>query len=252
MRIAVLKGFPLIRPCGATFPPRGKALGESLLRQQMCLLQGGAQGDVQDNGADGGEQGVDQRHTAGDLGHDGDELRGLAKDVQVAEVADERVGEHVDQQAAEGRRRDGGHVLELVAGREGPEVDDLVGHRAADQTDDEFQNKGRDGVARVTGDNVGQRQADGTGQTAGHTVQQHGGQRRKGVAQMEAGPRAKDVRDAEELIRDKAQRGHDADDADFLHSEFRFGQRCDQQCQGCYDEQQQPHRCGRHSFVHLY
>ena len=71
-----------------------------------------------------------------------------------------------------------------------------------------------------------------------HTVQQHGGQRREGVAQMEAGPRAKDVRDAEELIRDKAQRGHDADDADFLHSEFRFGQRCDQQCQGCYDEQQ--------------
>ena len=55
MRIAVLKGFPLIRPCGATFLPKGKALGESLLRQQMCLLQGGAQGDVQDNGADGGE-----------------------------------------------------------------------------------------------------------------------------------------------------------------------------------------------------
>ena len=218
----------------------------------MCLLQGGAQGDVQDNGADGGEQGVDQRHTAGDLGHDGNELRGLAKDVQVAEVADERVGEHVDQQAAEGRRRDGGRVLELVAGGEGPEVDDLVGHRAADQTDDKFQNKGRDGVARVTGDNIGQRQADGTGQTAGHTVQQHGSQRREGVAQMEAGPRAKDVRDAEELIRDKAQRGHDADDADFLHGEFRFGQRCDQQCQGCYDEQQQPHRCGRHSFVHLY
>ena len=46
----------------------------------------------------------------------GDELRGLAKDVQVAEVADERVGEHVDQQAAEGRRRDGGHVLELFRG----------------------------------------------------------------------------------------------------------------------------------------
>ena len=39
---------------------------------------------------------------------------------------------------------------------------------------------------------------------------------------------------------------------DFLHGEFRFSQRCDQQCQGCYDEQQQPHRCGRHSFVHLY
>ena len=122
-------------------PPRGKALGESLLRQQMCLLQGGAQGDVQDNGADGGEQGVDQRHTAGNLGHDGDELRGLAKDVQVAEVADERVGEHVDQQAAEGRRRDGGHVLELVVSGEGPEVDDLVGHRTADQADNKFQDK---------------------------------------------------------------------------------------------------------------
>ena len=105
---------------------------------------------------------------------------------------------------------------------------------------------------RVAGHDIRQRQADGTGQTTGNAVQQHGGQRREGVAQMEAGPRAKDVRDAEELIRDKAQRGHDADDADFLHGEFRFGQRCDQQCQGCYDEQQQPHRCGRHSFVHLY
>ena len=102
----------------------------------MCLLQGGAQGDVQDNGADGGEQGVDQRHTAGDLGHDGDELRGLAKDVQVAEVADERVGEHVDQQAAEGLRRAGHYIFKLVVGGEGLEVDDLVDHRAADQTDD--------------------------------------------------------------------------------------------------------------------
>jgi len=128
----------------------------------------------------------------------------------------------------------------------------LVRHGTAGDADDELEHKGGDGVARVTGQNIGQRQTNGTGQTAGHTVQQHGGQRREGVAQMEAGPRAKDVRDAEELIRDKAQRGHDADDADFLHGEFRFGQRCDQQCQGCYDEQQQPHRCGRHSFVHLY
>ena len=72
------------------------------LGQQVGFFQRRAQGQVEDHRADGGEQRVDQRDAAGDLGHDGDELRRLAKDVQVAEVADERVGEHVDQQAAEG------------------------------------------------------------------------------------------------------------------------------------------------------
>ena len=80
----------------------------------MRLFQRGAQGDVQDDCADGGEQRVDQRDAAGDLGHDGDKLCRLAKDVQVAEIADERIGKHIDQQAAERRCRDGGHILDLV------------------------------------------------------------------------------------------------------------------------------------------
>ena len=59
-----------------------------------------------------------------------------------------------------------------------------------------FRIKGRDGIARVTGHNVGQCQTDGTGQTAGNAVQQQGGQRREGVAQMKAGPGAQHIRDA--------------------------------------------------------
>ena len=212
----------------------------------MRLFQRGAQGDVQDDCADGGEQRVDQRDAAGDLGHDGDKLCRLAKDVQVAEIADERIGKHVDQQAAERRCRGGGHILDLVVGGEGFEVDDLVGHRTADQADNKFQDKAGDGVARVTGHDIRQRQADGTGQTAGNAVQQHGGQRREGVAQVEAGPSAEHIRDAEKLIGDKAQGSHDTDDADFLDGELGFGQRCDQQCQGYYDKKQQPNHCGRH------
>ena len=158
----------------------------------------------------------------------------------------------IDTQAAERRGRDRADVLELAVGREAAQVDDPVRHAAADQTDDEFQNKGRDGIARVTGHNVGQRQTDGTGQTAGNAVQQQGGQRREGVAQMKAGPGAQHIRDAEKLIRDKAQRGHDADDADLLHGEFGFCQRCDEQCQSHYDKQQQPDHCGRHDSLLLY
>ena len=40
---AIAAGLPLIRPCGATFPPRGKALGEgdveeNMKNEQMALL----------------------------------------------------------------------------------------------------------------------------------------------------------------------------------------------------------------------
>ena len=60
-------------------------------------------------------------------------------------------------------------------------------HGTAGDADDELEHKGGDGVARVTGQNIGQRQTNGTGQTAGHTVQQQGGQGGEGVAQMERG-----------------------------------------------------------------
>ena len=48
----------------------------------------------------------------------------------------------------------------------------LVRHGTAGDADDELEHKGGDGIARVTGQNIGQRQTNGTGQTAGHTVQQ--------------------------------------------------------------------------------
>ena len=78
----------------------------------------------------------------------------------------------------------------------------LVRYGTAGDADDELEHKGGDGVARVTGQNIGQRQTNGTGQTAGHTVQQQGGQGGEGVAQMER--RAAVERHTEEQIGHKA------------------------------------------------
>ena len=124
-------------------------------------------------------------------------------------------------------------------------------HKAADQADDELKDEGGDGITGVASENIGQSQADSTGQAAGDAVQQHSSQRRKGVAQVEGRAAAEDVRDAEELIRNQAEGGHHADDADFLHSKFRFGQSCYQQGQRHYHKQQQPHGGCRHNFLLL-
>ncbi len=122
-------------------------------------------------------------------------------------------------------------------------------HKAADNADDEFKDKGGDGITGVASENIGQSQADSTGQAAGNAVQHQGGQCGKGVAQVERRTGAQHVGNAEKLIRNQAEGGHHADDADFLHSKFRFGQSCYQQGQRHYHKQQQPHGGCRHNFL---
>ena len=220
-----------------------------VLGQQVGFFQRRAQGQVQDDRADGGQQRVDKRNAAGDLGKDRGNLGRLAEDEAVAEVTDERVSKHVDQQAAERAGGDDQQILASVGGGVVFQVDDLMRHKAADQADDELKDEGGDGITGVASENIGQSQADSTGQAAGDAVQQHSSQRRKGVAQVEGRAAAEDVRDAEELIRNQAEGGHHADDADFLHSKFRFGQSCYQQGQRHYHKQQQPHGGCRHNFL---
>ena len=119
-----------------------------------------------------------------------------------------------------------------------------MGHRAAGDTDDELKHKGGDGVARVTGQDVGQSQTDGTGQTAGHTVQQQGGQGGEGVAQMER--RAAVERHTEEQVGHEAQRGHDAGKGQFLGGEGALVQHTAKHDGNDNDCQQQPHCSSRH------
>lgn len=69
------------------------------LRQQVCTLEGRAQGQIEEDDADGGGHAVHEGDAAGDLGQSlGDGVL-LAEDVDVAEVAEERVGEDIQQQA---------------------------------------------------------------------------------------------------------------------------------------------------------
>ena len=74
----------------------------------------------------------------------------LTKDVHIAEVAQERVGQHVQQQAGTGRN----DHLDEIAGAvlvEVAQLECLVRHGTAGDADDELEHKGGDGVARVTG-----------------------------------------------------------------------------------------------------
>ena len=218
----------------------------SFLGQQVVFFQRRTQRQIQNHRADGGKDGVHQRDAAGDLGGDAGQLHRLTENVPVAEVAEERVGEHIHQQAAERRADYRAQVSALVGGVPVFQMEHLVGKRAADNADDELEDECGDGVAGVTGHDVRQRQTDGARQTTRNAVQQHGGERREGVAQMEGGPGAQHVGDAEELVGHKAQRGHDADDADFAHSEFGFGQNRHQNGEGHHREQQQPQDGCRH------
>lgn len=69
------------------------------LGQQVCTLEGRAQGQIEDDDADGGGHAVHEGDAAGDLGQSlGDGVL-LAEDVDIAEVAEERVGEDIQQQA---------------------------------------------------------------------------------------------------------------------------------------------------------
>ena len=145
--------------------------GDIAQAQQTGTLQGRTQGEVQDDRTHGGGHAVYKGDAACNFGQ---RLRHgvfLTKDVHIAEVAQERVGQHVQQQAGTGRN----DHLDEIAGAvlvEVAQLECLVRHGTAGDADDELEHKGGDGIARVTGQNIGQRQTNGTGQTAGHTVQQ--------------------------------------------------------------------------------
>ena len=102
------------------------------------LFQRRAQGQVQHDRADCGQQRVDERNAAGDLGKDRGDLGRLAENEAVAEIADERVSKHVDQQADERAGGDDQQILAPVGGGVVFQVDDLMRHKAADQADDEL------------------------------------------------------------------------------------------------------------------
>ena len=105
--------------------------------------------------AHGGGHAVHKGNAACDLGQGVCHGVFLAKDVHIAEVAQERVRKHVQQQAG-GRGHD--HLDEVTAAVlvQLPQLEGLMGHRAASDADDELEHKGGDGVARVTGQDVGQ------------------------------------------------------------------------------------------------
>ena len=129
------------------------------------------------------------------------------------------------------------------------QLENLVRHSTAGDADDELQHKGGDGVARVTGQDIGQRQTNGTGQTAGYTVQQQGGQGGEGVAQMER--RTAVERHTEEQIGHKAQSGHDAGEGQLLGGEGALVQHTANDDGDDNDCQQQPHCSSRHDLLSL-
>ena len=198
----------------------------------MRAVKRRAQRQIQHNRAHGRQQRIDQRDAGGNLGDDRSEVDRLAEQVAVAEIADQRVGEDVDEQAAE---RAGRHAHKIAAARAGLrgglflQVAQAVRHGAAGEADDHFEQKRCERIARVPGDKVGQREADGPGQPAGHAVQQHGRERRERVAQVKRRPGAQNIGDAEKFIGDKAERGHHADHGDLLHRKTGAGQRNAQQ-----------------------
>ena len=170
----------------------------------------------------------------------------MTKDIAVTEVAQERVGEHIDQQATECRADNGNVILNAVRCAEILQLEHLVSKHAADNADDEFKDKGGDGIARITGHDIGQSKADGTSQATGNAVQHQGGQCGKGVAQVERRTGAQHVGNAEKLIRNKAERSHNTDGCNFLGGEFGFAECSDQDTERHNNEQQEPHNSSRH------
>ena len=83
--------------------------------------RGRAQGKVEQDDADGGSHAVHEGDTAGDLGQGLGYGVFLTEDVNVAEVAEERVGEDVQQQAGTGSQDD----LDQVAGAVAVEIAEL-------------------------------------------------------------------------------------------------------------------------------
>ena len=125
-----------------------------------------------------------------------------------------------------------------------PQLEHLMCHGTAGDADDKLEHEGGNGVARVTGKDIRQRQTDGTRQTAGYTVQQQRRQGGKGVAQMER--RTAVERDAEEQVSHKAQRSHHAGKRQLVHRKAALVQHTEKQDQDNDDCQQQPHCSSRH------
>ena len=69
------------------------------LGQKVRTLQRRAQGQIENDDADGGGHAVDEGDAAGDLGQGLGDGVILTEDIYVAEVAEERVGKDVQQQA---------------------------------------------------------------------------------------------------------------------------------------------------------
>ncbi len=74
----------------------------------------------------------------------------LAEDVDVAEVAEEGVGEHVQQQTGT-RRHDHLDQIPGAVAVEVAELEHLVSDCTAGDADDELQDEGGDGITRITG-----------------------------------------------------------------------------------------------------
>ena len=91
------------------------------LGQQVRALESRTKCQIQDDDADGGRNAVDEGDTAGDLGQSFCDGVLLTEDVDIAEIAEERVGDDVQQQAG----RTSGSDLEQVAGAVAVEVTEL-------------------------------------------------------------------------------------------------------------------------------
>ena len=100
------------------------------LGQKVRTLQRRAQGQIEENDADGGGHAVDEGDAAGDLGQGLGDGVILTEDIYIAEVAEERVGKDVQQQAG---GSGGGHLDEVAGGVliQLAELEDLVGHCTA-------------------------------------------------------------------------------------------------------------------------
>ena len=210
--------------------------------QQARPVQGGADGQVQQHRAGGGDQAVHQGDPAGHAGQGLGHRVVLPENVNVAEIAQQRVGDDVDQQARPRRHRHPQHIRQAAGRVCGVDPAQPVGRQPADHADDELEHEGGDGVARVAGQDVGQGQPDGAGQPSRDAVHQQGGQGGEGVAQMERRPAVKGH--PEKQVGRKAQGRHDAGQRQLMGGEGALVQHTGEQDNNDHDGQQQPHGSG--------
>ena len=70
------------------------------LGEELCVLQGRAEGQIQQDDADGGGHAVDEGDASGDLAQGLGKGVFLTENVHVAEIAEERVSDDIEQQAS--------------------------------------------------------------------------------------------------------------------------------------------------------